>query len=149
MSRRRWWILAAISWMALIFCVTQLPYFTGENTAEAIHKVAESESNSIHIASADQNEINSLNFIIRKATHLTAFGILSILLFKLIQPYRFSFLLSWVLTCLYAMTDEYHQSFMPGRTASFKDVLIDSLGALIVLTLTYLIMKKQRKVNAK
>jgi VanZ family protein len=36
------------------------------------------------------------------------------------------------------MTDEWHQSFVPNRTSSVKDVLIDATGALIVLVLTLL-----------
>ena len=39
------------------------------------------------------------------------------------------------LTGLYAVTDEFHQGFVPGRTASVVDVLIDSAGALTGLSL--------------
>lgn len=42
---------------------------------------------------------------------------------------------------LYAIVDEYHQSFIPGRGASFKDVCIDTLGGisgiLVVKMTTY------------
>ena len=34
-----------------------------------------------------------------------------------------------VLTALYGLTDEYHQSFVPGRFADFRDVLADVVGA--------------------
>ena len=44
--------------------------------------------------------------------------------------------LAWLLAILYAVTDEYHQSFTPGRHPSVWDVLIfDNLGALIALWL--------------
>lgn len=39
-------------------------------------------------------------------------------------------MLAVVLALLYALTDEYHQSFVPGRSASWLDVMIDGLGAL-------------------
>jgi VanZ family protein len=39
--------------------------------------------------------------------------------------------LSWLIAVLYAVTDEYHQSFTPGRTPAVTDVIIDSLGAAI------------------
>ena len=32
---------------------------------------------------------------------------------------------------VYAVLDEYHQSLVPGRTSTFKDVLIDMIGVLI------------------
>lgn len=42
---------------------------------------------------------------------------------------------------LYAISDEFHQSFIPGRGASFKDVCIDTLGGisgiLVVKTTAY------------
>lgn len=143
------WIIAAITWMTLIFCVTQLPYFTGKNTAEAIHKAVITEHNSIHTPSANDVSINELNLIIRKATHVTVFGILALLLFKSLETYRYSYILSWFLTFLYAITDEYHQYFMPGRVSSYKDVLFDSLGALIALSLIFFIMnRKRKKVNS-
>ena len=39
--------------------------------------------------------------------------------------------LSWLIAVLYAVTDEYHQSFTPGRTPAVTDVIIDSFGAAI------------------
>ncbi|QIZ05636.1 VanZ family protein [Priestia megaterium] len=145
MNTKRGWILAAILWMALIFCFTQLPYFTGEKTSEAIQKVVVTEHNAINTPSADHEEINVLNLIVRKATHVTVFGILALLLFKSLEIYRYSYILSWVLTFLYAITDEYHQSFMPGRVALFRDVLFDSFGALLVLSVTFFIGRKRRR----
>jgi VanZ family protein len=53
--------------------------------------------------------------------------------------------LAWLLAMLYAMTDEFHQSFVTGRHPSMWDVLIfDSLGALIGLWLAGLYLKQKR-----
>jgi VanZ family protein len=38
---------------------------------------------------------------------------------------------SWLIAVLYAATDEFHQSFTPGRTPAVTDVMIDSFGAAI------------------
>lgn len=145
MSRRKWWIAAAVLWMAGIFCVTQLPYFTGERTSEAIRKVVdvEREQQSMQTSSADRVDVDLLNLLIRKSTHIIAFGFLAFLLFKSLETFRFPYMLAWTLTFLYAITDEYHQSFMPGREAAFRDVLIDSFGALLVLLLTFILRKKR------
>ncbi|MFJ7724602.1 VanZ family protein [Neobacillus sp. NPDC097160] len=143
MGNRKWWIIPAILWMAAIFCFTQLPYFTGKNTSDAIQKVVVTEHKAIHTPSADKEEVNVLNFIVRKATHITVFGFLALFLFKVVENMRFPYILSWVLTFLYAITDEYHQSFMPGRTAAFMDVLIDSFGAFLFLFLTFILRTKQ------
>lgn len=45
------------------------------------------------------------------------------------RPTRRQLLAAVVLAGLYAVTDEYHQSFVPGRGAAAADVLIDTVGA--------------------
>jgi VanZ family protein len=139
MKRRKWWILAAILWMAVIFMFTQVPYSTGKNTSDTLQKLLVT----LHISGVDHAVVEQLNFFVRKLTHITVFGFLAFLFFKSLEVYRFAYIFSWILTVLYAMTDEYHQSFMPGRTASIKDVfLFDSVGAFLVLLVTFLIVRK-------
>ena len=46
---------------------------------------------------------------------------------------------------LYAITDEYHQSFMQGRVSSFRDVLFDAFGALLVLCVIFFIGIKRKR----
>ena len=146
MKKRKWWILAAVLWMLTIFTFTQLPFSTGENTSEVIHKVVGTEHPSLDSANDADGQIDLLNLMVRKTTHILVFGFLAFLLFKSLEVYRFSYLFSWVLTILYAMSDEYHQSFMPGRTASIKDVfLFDSVGAFVFLLVTFFIVRKNRR----
>jgi VanZ family protein len=45
-----------------------------------------------------------------------------------------------ILCCLYSFTDEFHQIFTPGRSASPRDMLIDTLAALLGLALTLGVM---------
>ena len=53
--------------------------------------------------------------------------------------------MAWLLTILYALTDEYHQSFVAGRHPSIWDVLVfDNLGALLALWLTANRLKQKR-----
>jgi VanZ family protein len=44
------------------------------------------------------------------------------------------YVLAMCIVTLYAASDELHQRFTPGRTASFRDVGIDVLGGLIGIT---------------
>lgn len=147
MIKRKWWIGAAIVWMTAIFFVTQLPYFTGQNTAQVIQKVVVKESNPINYAPNNAPaDINELNLIVRKITHVIVFGILAFLLFKSLETFRYSYILAWVLTVLYAISDEWHQSFMPERVAAYQDVLFDSFGAFVVLLISYFIIER-KKIN--
>jgi len=52
-------------------------------------------------------------------------------------------LLAWCLTIIFAITDEYHQYYVPGRSARLFDVGIDSLGSLIGLL--PIIFRKRKK----
>lgn len=137
MDKRKWWMFALIIWLAIIFICTQLPYFKGANTEDTIHKTISSSYINVKI----------LNLIIRKATHFTVFGVLAVLFFKTLGRFRLSYILSWLLTSLYAISDEWHQSFVPGRESSYKDVLLDSFGAFLALLLIYFL--KQRGKNDK
>lgn len=92
---------------------------------------------------ADSVDVSMLNLIVRKTTHVIVFGILALLWLKALGNFRYSYLLSWFITFLYAMTDEWHQSYKEGRVASFRDVGLDSLGALLFLVIVFLMNKKR------
>ena len=84
-----------------------------------------------HISGA---AIMKIQFLIRKAAHLTEYAVLAMLLLRAVRSgTRAAFArqaaLVLVLTALYAATDEFHQTFTPSRTASVRDVLIDCTGA--------------------
>ena len=77
-------------------------------------------------------------FTVRKFAHLTEYAILAVLLWQTqdkpirgaLRPWKPStawFALS--IATLYAVTDEFHQTFVPTRQGSVWDVLLDSAGA--------------------
>jgi VanZ family protein len=66
-------------------------------------------------------------FLILKSFHLIEYAFLAILLSFAIYKKKFVFLIAY----LYAISDEIHQSFVPGRTSRFRDTLIDLIGILI------------------
>ncbi len=84
-----------------------------------------------------------LHFCLRKLAHLTEYGIFSSLLYGSLERGRS---LEWrartALWCVlmagaYSLTDEFHQSFVPGRTASWMDCGIDTVGAFLGMLLVY------------
>ncbi len=64
-------------------------------------------------------------------------------------PIKYTLFMSILFSFLYACTDEIHQIFVPGRSAQFRDVLIDTLGASFGATITYLTIKLFAKVKAR
>jgi VanZ family protein len=80
-----------------------------------------------------------IHAITRKIAHFTEYAILGFLAARAFrtspQPAikRRWFLICLALVVVYALLDEYHQSFVPSRTASIYDSLIDMAGGLTVL----------------
>lgn len=75
--------------------------------------------------------------VFKKATHLGAYAILAFWWWRALTRGRHAswpaLLGSLVATLAYAVTDEYHQTFVPGRHGWAVDVMIDSAGALLML----------------
>lgn len=110
-----------------------------------------------HVRHGLENSLISLStliFLVRKTAHFTEYAILGSLFFinlrntpkDLIErPLVISILFSF----LYACTDELHQIFVPGRSAQFRDILIDTLGASFGATITYLTIKLFAKIKTR
>ena len=84
-------------------------------------------------------EFSWLDFVIKKTAHVTEYAILYWLTFravsqkgKLVDKKYLTYVL--VFAFLYAMSDEWHQTFVRGREGTLRDVGFDTLGALISLT---------------
>ena len=82
--------------------------------------------------------------LVRKAAHFTEYGILFWLLVR--GPMEQRPYLALMLCVVYALTDEGHQVFVPGRTASLYDVALDSTGALFSHFLTTAISRTRLAV---
>ena len=96
---------------------------------------------------------SSLNGIARKLAHFSVYALLSVLMNLLLLRYNIKYskgmIISFALCFLYAVSDEIHQYFVPGRSCEFRDVMIDSCGILsgiIIICLIKLIKSKLRKV---
>lgn len=69
---------------------------------------------------------------IKKGGHVIGYGILALSYWHALRMQKDKRWLAWFLAVLYALTDEWHQSFVPGRHSTVWDVLIfDNVGAII------------------
>jgi len=121
------WIPVVV-WGALIFTLSTSA-FSAANTARIIDPMLRWLLPAITAAS-----VEVCHTLIRKAAHFTEYGVLFWLLVRgpmAQRPY-----LALMLCVVYASTDEGHQAFVPGRTASLYDVALDSTGALFSHFLT-------------
>lgn len=95
--------------------------------------------------SDDLPNFNWADRIVKKGGHMLGYGLLALSYWNALDRAKGKRPVAWLLAVFYAVTDEFHQSFVPGRNASFWDVLIfDNLGALISLWLAGLYLKQKR-----
>ncbi len=91
--------------------------------------------------------IEFFHFLFRKCGHLTEFAVFGLLLWRAIRhasadghpPWQWSQAgLALLLVMIFAASDEFHQTFVPGRTGQVSDVFIDTSGAVVGLGLLWL-----------
>src|SRR6266446_9411384 len=114
-----------VVWAALIF-IGSSSILSGSNTAVVLRPVL------WLFPHASEATLALIHFLVRKAGHLTEYAILATLAARAFRDSshdllrRHWFWLSLLLAIAYALTDEFHQSFVPSRTASIYDSLIDA-----------------------
>lgn len=87
----------------------------------------------------------SMHFI-RKLAHFTIYALLgynTLYMYKNYNIKRYAFFA--LMTCiLYACSDEWHQSFISGRSPQVTDICIDTIGALSMILLNLSIIRRKR-----
>jgi VanZ family protein len=148
LKSRLWRYAPLLAWMVFIFFASTVQ-FSASNTSRIIRPLL-----LWLFPGISEERITFVHFIVRKLSHLTEYAILGLLAARaFITSSRESlralwFLFSLLLVIVYALSDEYHQSFVPARTGSIYDSLIDITGGLIGLLLLALWRKiSSRKVD--
>jgi VanZ family protein len=100
-----WFVV--VFWMSVIFGLSSIP--------------------SLHVPFA-----HSYDFLLRKLAHIGEYAVLTVALSWAFQMYTSSRGRAWLLAALaaalYAVSDEWHQTWILGRRGSFRDVGIDAIG---------------------
>jgi VanZ family protein len=132
------WVPAFLM-MLIVFNFSSKPaVVSGESSlaiTDYIMKVYERITDVHYEESERMEKLLILDYYVRKTAHVTEYAILAAAVaFPLWIRKRNGFglwRLSVLITAGYAATDEFHQRFVPGRSGELKDVLIDSLGAVL------------------
>lgn len=134
-----------IIWMAIIFFAS-----TGEFSASNTTLVIKPLLRWLFPHITDER-IAVFHFLLRKCGHFSEYAILAWLAAPAFMASSHSslrrhwFVAALFLVCLYALLDEYHQSFVASRTASIYDSLIDMLGGVTALVLAAVWRRKRRR----
>jgi VanZ family protein len=135
-STLRLW-LPVVIWTAMIFAASSAS-FSGGNTGNWLAKLIQL----VLGHSVTPWQFHIIHAAVRKAAHLTEYGILGFLVFRAIRAGRRDWDFRWSLAAIaiamaVACLDEWHQAFVPSRTASPYDVLIDTIGAALAQVLFF------------
>ena len=136
-----------ILWMAVIFFAST-GEFSAANTGLLIGPLLRWLFPNISV-----ERIALVHFLLRKCGHFSGYFLLGLLATRaFITSTHARLRLNWflaalVLVCLYALSDEYHQSFVPSRTGSIYDSLIDITGGLSAIALAALWRNRSRRVQ--
>jgi VanZ family protein len=131
LNKLLWWAPTFL-WLSLL-SVFSTDSFSAEHTGNILWKIVHAVYRGI-----SERQFEVLHFFVRKAAHFTFYGLLGVFAYyswKATLPMRRIWTFRWsglaLATVLIAGSlDEFHQSFVPSRTASVRDVLLDVTGAL-------------------
>jgi VanZ family protein len=141
------WIAAGL-WIILIM-IESTSYLSSANTSRFLYPI-------LHfLFGIDTARFEVLHHYLRKTGHFIGYFVLSFLLFRSWRatlPLSSRWALRWaaiafLMSALVASLDEWHQTFLPSRTGTIHDVILDSIGALIaqILILVWLRSRNQMK----
>ena len=123
--------------MALIFIMSS---FNSTESSNQSNFIVDIISNILNI-----NNIEILSYIIRKLAHFTEYLILGILVYNAVNSYNKNMYIAIIICIIYAISDEIHQLFVPGRSCQILDITIDSIGSTIGIFILSYIKKIHKK----
>ena len=132
-----------VLWMILVFYLSnQVANESSQLSGGLTRKILEV----LHMLDGKTIEEQAIiETIIRKLAHFSLYAIGGIIIFLHVNLYEITekrkVITSWTIGTAYAITDEIHQLFVPGRSGEIRDVFIDSLGIIIGIIIIRLIFK--------
>lgn len=105
-------------------------------------------------AEKQEDIAHSVTLFVRKTAHFLEYFVLGALAFWASATF-YKYKMFWrsasafAFCVLYAVSDELHQHFVPGRACRFTDILIDSGGSILAIFILALIFIKSNKIRKR
>lgn len=126
--------LPSVVWMGIIFYLSHQPANKSAETSLELVNIV------LNIIPVTPDYEIIFHTMIRKSAHFIAYAILGILVYFAYRG-RYAVLFTLSICLLFAISDEIHQLFIPGRSGEVRDVLIDLSGAVFGVLIFKLGMK--------
>lgn len=152
-----------VACVPMIFCMMLIFYFSSQEASVSsdmsgsfIEQILSSIPGSgFHEMSSVErvDMIASAQFFVRKAAHFSIYALLGVLamlpMYVVFQKWGKSAWAAWFTSLVYSATDEFHQTFVPGRSGELRDVLIDCAGAALGILVIYGIIRMRERQARK
>lgn len=124
----------------------------GEESGNLSGEIAKLTLPILPIENSQQN-LKRAEAIIRKIAHFSIYTLVGFLLMCFVSTYHLKekkrIGISLSIGILYAISDEIHQKFVPGRSCKITDVMIDSMGVLLGILVLLTILEIHKKIKTK
>jgi VanZ family protein len=141
--------MPAVAWMLLIFAGSS-DVLSAEHTSRFIVPFLLWLRPTI-----SYETIATIHLVLRKLGHVTEYAILAALLWRALRgtftalSRRTISICSFGLAAAFAVSDEFHQTFVPSRTATVHDVFIDCAGIVLAVALCLICSSTRRNLAAR
>jgi len=150
-TQRRFWRYGPLVLWILFISFASTNQFSASNTAEILRPLL-----LWFFPNLSESRLAAVHFLTRKAGHFTEYAVLAFLTRRAFITsshdflQRYWFQLGLLLVVIYGLLDEFHQSFVPSRTASVYDSAIDIAGGLTLLLIlrTYGKHHREREIHS-
>lgn len=155
MKRTIFLILIIINCITIFYFSNQVADVSSTSSGRIVNFIANLLPFIKNMPEAEKEVICSevLQPIVRKTAHFSIYALLGFWIINFALTYRGSdykkVLWSWIFGTVYAITDEIHQLFIPGRSGEIRDVCIDLLGVLTGILVVVIIMYLYKRINIK
>lgn len=141
-------LVLLILWMGIIFYFSAQPSQESTIQTNIVVDVMYKIYCNIFGGKLDFNTFNGFLFKpVRKIAHFSEYALLGILAYINIKEYinRKPYIASIIFSLLYAISDEIHQIFVPGRYCAILDMAIDVCGATVGIFIIHLILTRWKR----
>ncbi|MBS3909316.1 MAG: VanZ family protein [Actinobacteria bacterium] len=155
-------------WLLVLICLGTIAYFSGQTFAEqdlrpkirqqerfveAIKSLPEVEfTYSRKPLNNLRNPVDFAHFWIRKGAHVLVYGIFGLALLAALGDLRMRLWKKWMvvlaLVFVVALLDEWHQSIVGDRTGMFRDIVLDTVGFVVISSIALIVRITARRFRS-
>lgn len=138
--------LKCIPALVVLVMIFNFSAATSEESTEESNVITKAFVEITHIT-VDEATLSAIDNVVRELAHFTEYFILGLTCCLALSGFpirmRIRNIGLSIFCVLYAVSDEIHQYFVPGRCPQLQDILVDSMGAITAIFIWWLCQRKK------